>query len=195
MKTPAAMGRSVRIRRLVVGTAILIMAAIVAIFVQYRRLAPNPEALVATLPETTNLSMGQVTHSATRDGRTEWRLKATAARLKADNKHLELDFPDVVYFMEDGREIHMKAQRGTLNTAANDMVAFGRVEVQDGRFKMETEALNYNHGRKTITCPVPVRIFDRQSQATGDSLVYEMDTRRIELKGHVDVRFNKKDLI
>lgn len=195
MTPPAAMARSARLRRLMVGTAILIMVAIVAVFVQYRRFAPDPEALVAALPEKTNLSLGQVTHSATRDGRTEWRLKAAAARLKDGKKHLELDAPDVVYFMEDGREITMKAQRGTLDTTANDMAVSGQVQVEDGRYRLETEALNYDHGRRRITCPVPVRLFSRQSEASGDSMVYDMRSKRIVLKGHVDVDFSQNDLI
>ncbi|MBI9085967.1 MAG: LPS export ABC transporter periplasmic protein LptC [Desulfobacterales bacterium] len=195
MTPPAAMARSTRIRRIVISMAILIMVAIVAVFVQYRRLAPSPEALVAALPETTNFSLGQVTHSATRDGRTEWRLKATAARLKDGKKRLELDSPDVVYFMEDGREIYMKAQRGTLDTTANDMAASGQVQVEDGRYRLETEALNYDHGRRIITCPVPVRLFDGQSEATGDRMIYDMNTKRIELKGHVDVHFSQNGLI
>lgn len=195
MTPPAAMARSARIRRLVVGTAILIMVAIVAVFVQYRRLAPGPEALVAALPEKTNLSLGQITHSATRDGRTEWRLKATSARLKDGKKRLELDSPDVVYFMEDGREITMKAQRGTLDTTANDMTASGQVQVEDGRYRLETEALNYDHGRRIITCPVPVRLFGGQSEASGDSMVYDIRMKRIELKGHVDVHFSRNGLI
>ena len=191
MTPPNAMGRSTLIRRLLLAAAGAILIAVLAVFVGYRRLVTDPKPLAAALPESANLTMGQVTHSATRNGRTEWRLKATSATLTDGQKHLELTAPDVVYYTEDGREIFLTAKHGTLDTTTNNMTADGRIRVQDGRYQLETEALEYNHNQKIVTCPVPVKLFSEASEATGDRMAYDMNTGRIELKGHVDVHLRQ----
>lgn len=187
-----AVGRSRWIRRLAFAAGLLMLGTVAAVFIGYRHLAPTPETVVEALPEKASLTMGKITHSATRDGRVEWRLEAESARLMEGKKRLELESPRVVYFMTDGRQVHMEADRGLLDTEKNDMAAFGRVRAQDGRYRLETEELRYDHAQQRITCPVPVRIVRRRSQATGDSMVYDMNRRRMELKGHVEVRLDKK---
>jgi lipopolysaccharide export system protein LptC len=191
MSPSPALRRSILIRRLLLGASLTVLAAVMAIFFGYRHFTKSPETVLEALPEKTSIAMGRVEHTATRDGRTEWRLEAASASLLEGKKWLTLSDLAVVFFRETGGEIQLKADRGRLDTATKDMQTLGRVVVSDETYRLETEALDYKHRPRRISCTAPVEIVSDQGTVTADAMVYDINTRRAELWGKVDVQINK----
>ena len=91
----------------------------------------------------------------------------------------------VIYYLKDNREVHLEADRGTLQTATNDIEFFGNVVIRNDEYRMKTEHLSYEHEKRFIFCNEPVRIWGEGSELTAQSATYDLNADKIVLKGNV----------
>jgi len=124
---------------------IVILAAvgtIVSVFIGYRQVSNAPDLLLSSIKEGANLSLGKIRQTATRDGIKEWSLEADSANYReADNK-VDLKNLSVIYFLEDDREVYLKADQGILLTDTNDIEFSGNVVIRNEAYQMTTEHHN-----------------------------------------------------
>jgi LPS export ABC transporter protein LptC len=161
------------------------VGTVVSVFIGYRQVSNAPEMLITSLKEGANLSLGKIRQTATRDGKKEWSLEADSANyMEADNK-VDLKNLSVVYFLEDNREVYLKADEGILQTDTNDIEFSGNVVIRNEEYQMKTEHLNYGHGQRIIICDQSIQISGKGAELTAESAKYDLNADKIVLKGNV----------
>jgi len=164
---------------------LLSVGMVVSVFIGYRQVSNAPEMLLSSIKEGANLSLGKIRQTATRDGKKEWSLEADSANyMEAENK-VDLKNLSVVYFLEDNREVYLKADQGILLTDTNDIEFSGNVVIRNEEYRMKTEHLNYEHGQRIIICDQSIRILGQGAELTAESAKYDLTADKIVLEGNV----------
>lgn len=165
---------------------IVTVGTIVAVFIGYRQISNTPELVIASIKEGVNLSIGKIHQTATRDGRKEWSLEASSADYLESDKKVILKELVVTFFLENGSEIHLQADRGTLQTDTNDIEFSGHVVVKNNDYRLQTERLNYQHHPRIIFSNAPVHISSDSAELSADSISYDLNDNKIVLSGKVE---------
>ena len=164
---------------------LLAIGTVVTVFIGYRQVSNAPELLLSSIKDGANLSLGKIRQTATRDGKKEWSLEADSANyMEAENK-VDLKNLSVVYFLEDNREVYLKADQGILQTDTNDIEFSGNVVIRNEDYRMKTEHLNYEHGQRIIICDQSIRISGQGAELTAESAKYDLNADKIVLKRNV----------
>ena len=173
--------------KLILLSVILIAAGIVVVvYLAYQRLSSAPELLLSTIQEGADMSIGKIHQTATRDGKREWSLEAASAHYMEDKKQVVLNELSVIFYLEDGSEAYLTADRGVLNTTSNDIEVSGNVVIKKDTYQLSTEKLNYENKIRTIFARVPVLVTGKDARVTADSASFDLNTKKIRLKGNVD---------
>jgi LPS export ABC transporter protein LptC len=173
------------IKRLLIGVMVVTAVAVVAIFLIYRNLMQDPGNIMALVPEGEKVALGKVEHTATRDGKTEWHLEAASAQIMESEKQILFTDLIVVFYLEEGREVHLKADQGRLQTETNSIEVSGQVVVKDGNYQLTTEQLYYDHEQHRLTADVPVEISGGNATLVANSMAYDIDADRTYFDGNV----------
>jgi lipopolysaccharide export system protein LptC len=174
---------------LVIGIA-LIIGLLITVFLQYRKYAEDPTRLIDAIPEGTDISIGEIKHTAIRDGRKEWSLEASSANYSDDAKTAVFEDVQAVMFMEDGREVAIEGQQGKLDTETNNIEISGNVIVQDADYQLAAETINYDHEQRRIHIPVPVAITGKTFKLTAREMTVDLTSETAHLKGAVEGVFS-----
>ena len=170
-----------------------LLGLLLAKFIGYRRILSSHHTSETSLSEDTSLSIGKVEQTAVRNGIKEWKLEAGKAEFMENTQQVLLKELSVTFFLKDGRNSVLTADRGILNKVSNDIEVMGNVLVIDDRFRLETRSLNYDHSRRIIESSAPVRLISEQWDVRADSMVMNLKTRKTRFEGSVDGIF-KEDL-
>jgi LPS export ABC transporter protein LptC len=164
---------------------LLTVGMIVSVFIGYRQVSNAPELLFTSIKEGANLSLGKIRQTSTRDGKKEWSLEADSANYMEAEKKVELKNLSVIYFLEDNREVYLKADQGILQTDTNDIEFSGNVVIRNEEYQMKTEHLNYEDDRRIIICDESIRILGQGGELTAESAEYDLNADKVVLKGNV----------
>ncbi len=159
---------------LLAGVAVL-AGLLVRGYLKYREFRENPAKIIEAIPQGTNIVLGEVRHTAVREGRKEWVLEAASAQYSESSKEAVFNDVKVTFFMENGDRIYLQGQKGTINTASNDMQVAGNVRIEKDDQTLLTEKIDYNHENRLLTSPSEVRI-------SGRTFDLRADTMRVDLK-------------
>jgi len=169
----------------------LILAIVITIgivlgtFVRYRKDKDHSEPLLSADQSKANISLGKVHHTATRNGVKEWSLVADAAHYIDKEKRALFDNIEVVFFMEDGSEVKLTADRGFLHTESNNIAAEGNILVDNGTYRIETESLNYDHGLRVLHTDDRVKVSGEMFSLSGDTVSVDLNTRKSDFQGNI----------
>jgi len=172
----------------VIGVTIGVLAAI---FIGYRMLRSDPQKLISTIQHKASLSIGKVHQVSTRDGIKEWSLDATSAHVVDETRKLMLEDITVVYFLKDGQEVQLKAEKGYLKTDSSDIEVERNVVVTFQDYRLESDILQYNHGRRLLASKKPVKLFGTSSTLTADAMFFDLDRNTITFQGNIEVIFRE----
>jgi len=186
--------RHKKLKILILAAAVAILGVLVAAYVGFRQLVSNPEKLIATIAEDAKLSLGKIQQTATRDGKTEWRLDAASAHyLEAENQ-VQLNDLTVTFYMESGQEVQLSASEGLLNTESNDIQVSGDVKIQNEAYTLNTTTLQYLHEQRIIFSNAPVVIKRKiGGLLTADALKLDLNINRLLLEGNVKGEFSQPE--
>jgi lipopolysaccharide export system protein LptC len=170
---------AIRFQKKIVLLALIAVVAVLAGllvrgYLKYREFRENPAKIIEAIPEGTNIVLGEVRHTAVREGRKEWVLEAASAQYSESTKEAVFDEVKVTFFLDNGEQIHLQGQKGTINTASNDMQVAGNVRIEKDDRVFLTEKIDYNHTNRYLTSPSEVRI-------TGPRFDLRADTMRVDL--------------
>ena len=166
---------------------ILILAGfLVRGYFKYREFRENPAKIIEAIPEGTNIVLGEVRHTAVREGRKEWVLEASSAQYSETSKEAVFNDVKVTFFMDDGGEVYLEGQKGTINTASNDMQVVGDVRVLKDDQTLMTERIDYNHETRYLTSPSEVRILGRNFDLRADRMQVDLATETALFTGAVE---------
>jgi len=179
------------IKRILLGVMLLGFAGVVMTFITYRKSFDDPEKIADLLPENTQISMQAFEHTATRDGKTQWHLEAESASLSGQKK-LVLKTPAVVFYRENGRKIYLTAQTGVLNKKTNNITMSGNVVARTDGYRFEAESAEYDHNRRFLNAPTPVKIISNRGELVADAMTYDLGTSRATFSGNVQGVFSEQ---
>jgi LPS export ABC transporter protein LptC len=186
-----AFHRTLRSRRKItialVAFSMITTVIIAGIFIKNRYLSQDPVKLITSIQQNASLAIGNVHQVSTRDGIKEWILDARSAHVIDESKQLMLEDVTVVYFMKNGKEVRLTANRGMLKTETKDIEVTGQVVLTYSNYTLETEQMNYDHGRRILFSSTPVKIIGDTINLTADSMKYDLAANQTWFQRNVEV--------
>lgn len=159
-------------------------------YVKYREFKKNPAKLIEAIPQGTNIVLGEVRHTAVRDGKKEWILEASSAHYSENTREAVFTDVKVTFFMDNGEAINLEGQKGTIDTERNDMQVTGHVRVTKGDYTLLTENIEYDHKTRHITSQSPVRIVSRSFELQADAMQVDLAQETAVFTGAVEGQIN-----
>lgn len=178
-------GNNRKLKLFLIAVIGLSLAGVIAIFAGYRQLTSDPGAMLSALEDRANIAIGTVRQTATKDGRTQWRLNAQSARYINAEKKAILEKPAVFFYLQDQTDISLTAQQGVLKTDSNDIRVQGEIVMKGQGYELTTETLWYAHGQRRLHTDTPVAITGKGFKLAADSMSVNLDTRQTLFKGNV----------
>ena len=170
---------------------IISFGIIIAVFSAYRSISGKTAGIKSVIHSAAKMSLGKVHHTATRDGIIEWSLNANSAKLLDEKKQLILDDLSVIFYMKDGKKLHLAAANGCLHTDSNNIEVSGNVVLRNNNYVLKTEKLSYEHTSRIIFSNVFVEISSDSQKLTADSISFNLNTKKTMLKGNVNGVFRE----
>ncbi len=149
-------------------------------------------------PEQTEaeLSISSFRHTATRDGKTEWKLKAGSAGFFPDGNQVRLRDIDLTFYPQKGTpETHLTAEKGRLNLQSNNMTATGRVVVENPDYRLETQTLHYDSDLHIIISKTPVSIVGTSIRLRADWMKLHLKNDKLQCRGNVEGTLSGTDFL
>lgn len=174
-----------RRRALIAAFTALLTAGIVYLGQRQLRPPAPPAAGSPSAEAESGMRLERIHQTATREGRTEWELDAEQARYMPTEKKIRLSVVKVLYYLKDGRTVNLTADEGWVYSDTNNLEASGNVVVQNDLYRLETQAIDYDHAARRITSRTPVVIRSRSAEITADTLLFELRENRLTLDGRV----------
>lgn len=154
-------------------------------FFRYRNNTENSEPALADDKNNASISIGKVHHTATKNGKKEWSLVADSAHYIETENRAIFENLEVVFYMNDGGEVNLTADRGYLQTESNDIMVEGNVLVDNGAYRIETMALNYNHQLRRLHTNDRVKVSNERFSLSADAVEVDLNTQKSEFNGNV----------
>ena len=178
--------KPIKLKIFLLVTICITLAGVIWIYIGYQQdstvAEPTPES---PEPDAT-LSIGKISHTATRKGKKEWSLEAASANYIGKTSQMVLDDLKVTFFLDDESEITLTADEGILNTDSNDIEVSGNVVVIDREYRLVTQNLNYTHDRRMLYSTAPVTISGPEAHLTADKISFDLNTKKVTLEGSVE---------
>lgn len=180
-----------KLRWILLVVMILVLGIVLSIFFNSRNTIQNTLEKSVSTPEKSELSIGKVQHTATRNGVTEWSLEADSAEYVNENKQAILHGLLVTFFLKNNETAILSADKGVLGTDTFDIKVSGNVLMKNEGYLIETQELSYSHDKKTIYSESPIKIAGNSFSLTADKLNLDLNENRTTLKGHVKGTFDE----
>lgn len=159
-------------------------------YFKYREFSKNPAKLIEAIPEGTNIVLGEVRHTAVREGKKEWVLEASSAQYSESSREAVFKDVAVIFFMDNGDQVHLEGKEGTINTDSNDMQVTGNVRIKQDDQSLLTEMIEYNHKTRHLTSPSAVRIVGRNFELRADAMRVDLASETALFTGAVEGKIN-----
>jgi LPS export ABC transporter protein LptC len=185
--------KSKKLKIVLLSVILVGVGIVVVVYFAYQRLSDTPELILSTMQEGADMSIGKIHQTATRDGRREWSLEAASANYMEDKKQVFLSELSVIFYLEDGTEAYLTADRGVLNTVSNDIQVSGNVVIKKDTYRLVTEKLNYQNKERMIYARLPVLITGEDARVSADSASFDLNAKTIRLKGNVESTVSQKE--
>jgi len=168
------------------GAAFFLIIILLLSFFGQEEPANQPTPLDTPSQKAAELSINNFHHTATREGKTQWRLEARSAEFLSEENRVRLTDIHVVFFLHSSpSQATLTADKGILNLNTNDMAVSGHVTVDNARYQLKTETLQYNRDSHIISSQNTVHIVGPAIQLTADALKVNLATGTLECRGHV----------
>ncbi len=131
------------------------------------------------------MALSKVRQTATKDGVVQWKLEADSAEMEADTGRMILKSPEVDFFLEDGDQVHLTAQKGILYTRNNNIDVQGNVHLRSDRYTLVTEALTYDNEQHLIMTTRQVRISGNMIRLHAAAMTYDLKRNQARFEGPV----------
>ncbi|MEE4111492.1 MAG: LPS export ABC transporter periplasmic protein LptC [Desulfobacteraceae bacterium] len=174
------------IQRVLLSIVVLVLAGTIVVFIGYRRMTRNPEALVDLVKNEADMQLNRIRQTAMKNGIREWRLEADSATLLEKNKTMQLANPDVEFFMDDGDHVHLTAEQGTIYTDSSRMKVSGRVSANTSLYRFQTDALDYDPAARELHTDTPVTLSGESFTLQADMMTMNLETSITRFEGGVE---------
>ncbi len=166
------------------------IGGVLVVFMGYRRILEQNQALLAPLEQKADIAIGSFEQTATKNGIKEWYLKAKSAQYNKAQDEAVLENLKVTFYLEDGRQAYLTADRGTIMTQSKDLKVSGNVRANNGDYRLKTETMHYFHDQRILLSRVPVEISGPAFHLVADSIRFDLNTQQTLLEGNVEGNFS-----
>lgn len=173
-------------QRLLLAVAILVLALTVTVFIGYRRMTSNPDVLLAQIQKKADMQLNKIRQTATKNGVREWRMEAESATLMEKQDTVLLTRPNVEFYMNDGDDVHLTADKGRIYPSSNRMDVSGKVLANTSLYRFSTEALRYNPAKRELCANTPVNVSGQFFTLRAGRMVMDLETRIMRFEGGVE---------
>jgi LPS export ABC transporter protein LptC len=180
------MNRRRLLRRALLLVALLVMAATVVVFIGYRRATRNPDVLLDLVQKEADMQLKRIRQTATKNGIREWRLEAESATLLEKQQTMLLSRPDVEFFMQDGDNVHLTADQGTISTDSSRITVSGNVLANTSRYRFASEVLDYDPDTRELISDAPVTISGQSFTLNAQRMTMNLETNITRFEGGVE---------
>ncbi len=170
---------------------VIALAVVIAVFINYRRILKNPEKLISSFPADSNLSIGKIHQTSTKNGVKEFTLDAASASYTASKKMVVLNDLSLTFFLKNKQEVYLTANKGILKTDSKDIEITGNVIVSNESSKLFTKKIQYKHSQHLLLSKVPVKIVGNSYQLTADRMSLDLNTNKAVFEGRVKGAFSE----
>ena len=170
---------------------VIALTAVIVVFINYRRILENPEKLISSFPVDSNLSIGKIHQTSTKNGVKEFTLDAASAYYTASKKKVVLNDLSVTFFLKNKQEVYLTANKGILETDSKDIEITGNVIVKNENSRLFTEKIHYKHGLRLLLSKVPVKIVGNLFQLTADRMSLDLNINKTVFEGRVEGAFSE----
>ncbi len=174
-----------KLKFLLLAMIVIALGIIIAGYAGYRRILSVPEPIMPQVQDGASISIANVRQVATRNGIKEWSLDAGSVYYMNSEKQAVLQELSVTFFLKDKKEVRLTAQKGILKTESNDIEVTGNVVLKDETYRLETETLNYEHGRRMFFSKTRSEITGPAIQLSADAMSADLDTGKTVFEGNV----------
>ncbi len=186
-----------RFERFGIGTILIIVLIVITGIIGYRYVASETKEkdIVAEVADKANISIGKVQQTSTRNGIVEWRLDAASMNYFAAKGQSVFQDLFVTFYLKDRTKVYLTADMGVLKTVSKNMKVSGHVVVKNKDYQLQTEKLDYHHGKRIITASVPVKITGDAIDLTADSMSLDLETKLTVFQGNVKGTLSEKFIL
>jgi lipopolysaccharide export system protein LptC len=174
------------IQRVLIAVVMLSLAATITVFIGYRRITRNPDMLLDLVKKEADMQLSKIRQTAMKNGIREWRLEAESATLVEKEKTMLLARPDVEFFMDDGDNVHLTADLGTIFTDSSRIQVRGRVSANTNLYQFRTEAIDYDPDARVLRSDTPVTLSGQSFTLRADTMAMNLDTKVTRFEGSVE---------
>jgi LPS export ABC transporter protein LptC len=174
-------------QRVLLTVVVLTLAVTIVVFIGYRRITREPGVLLDLVKKEADMQLSNIHQTALKNGIREWRLDAESATLVEKEKTMLLARPDVEFFMDDGDNVHLTADRGTIFTDSSGIQVTGHVEASTSLYQLRAEALDLrssSQGTSFRYTGDPVR--PESFTLRADTMAMNLDTNVTRFEGGVE---------
>ncbi len=121
------------------------------------------------------------------EGRTVWDLRADKADF-LDEGRVMVEVPELAFFADDGQSVQLSGAEGEVLLDGPDVDRIdlrGGIEVSVGQYRLETPEASWVGALNTVVAPSGVDLRGDGVQLTGDTMIIELETRRVFVVGKV----------
>ena len=120
------------------------------------------------------------------EGRRRWMIKASEAKYFQEDRKTILTLVSLIFFLDDGKEIHLESQKGVLYAGTKDIELWDsvRATVPNG-YQLMTQHASYSHQQGIIFSETPVQVSGPDLQLSGMQWKYVLPQQRAFLEGKV----------
>ncbi len=177
---------------------LLALSAILACYLAYLLMANSsttsaPTAAAPGMIDKADATISRFTFTQTKGDRVQWQVDAKQARLFEQDKRALLETVAVTLFGQQGKELTVEGDEGTLETDTKNFLLANRTEPlvvrTDSGYVIYTNHLAWTDETRQIRTSDPVRIVGHGLEVTGKGLLGHLDTEEFEVLEdvHVDV--------
>lgn len=179
-----------------VRRGLLAISVILACFLAYLLMTksttvPTPTTAAPGTMDTADATISQFAFTQTKGDTVQWQVQAQKAKLFERDRRAMLQVVAVTLFGQQGKELTVTGDEGTLNTETKNFVLTNRSEplkisTQSG-YVIYTNHLAWTDQTRELRTQDPVRIVGHGLEVTGRGLLGHLDTEEFEVLEDVHV--------
>ena len=177
-----------------VRRSLLALSVVLACFLAYLLVTNSTTVPTATAPgsmDTADATISQFTFTQTKGDEIQWQVHAQEARLFERDRRAMLQVVAVTLFGQQGKELTVTGDEGTLDTETKNFVLANRSEpliiYTESGYVIYTNHLAWTDRTREIRTKDPVRIVGHGLEVTGRGLLGHLDTEEFEVLEDVHV--------
>lgn len=171
---------------------LIVVVVIIGGYIYLNRLLSEPVKIEDIKIDTNaTLKLNVLKQISKKNGIKEWELNAASATLLKDENKAILDQVSVSFFTRENKKIHLKSNKGVLNTKSHDIVFSEDVVVTYETAVLRTDKLQYVKKEHIIRSDTHVALEKENSIVEADSMTTRLNENLTILEGHVKGKFSE----